>query len=64
MLIKKKMIIGTFWETKNEKERKRERVRDREGKEGEEEACNTASTKSLLKLHPYPHQIDLMTSQA
>ena len=43
----------------------REREREREGgEEGEEEACNTASTKSPLKLHPYPHQIDLMTSQA
>ena len=34
MLIKKKPIIGTFWETKNEKERKRERVRNREGERG------------------------------
>ena len=30
MLIKKKPIIGTFWETKNE----RERARDREGERG------------------------------
>ena len=32
MLIKKKPIIGTFWETKNEREEKRESERSRGGK--------------------------------
>ena len=69
MLIKKKPIIGTFWETKNEKERKRERVRNREGERGRGRGLQycldkvSVETSSLSSPNRFDDLPSLATSQ-